>query len=142
MAKQHPSEVFPSWERQVKRVLENPGGPLLFPMHVVHYTARDASGRFRAFDIMLHPEHTVTFGETRVDGTEPENAMSGQNSGVYMHFHMEGDKKNSTLEKALAEFAEQEKLTDLTRIGETFNVAGLHSQMIEVVRQLIKETAN
>src|SRR5271154_2771285 len=72
LPKLHPSQLFTAWEKQVKRVLLNPGGPLLFPMHVVHYTARDASGRFRAFDIMLHPteDKSVTFGETRVDGTE------------------------------------------------------------------------
>jgi len=113
-------------------------------MHVVHYTARDASGRFRAFDIMLHPteDKSVTFGETRVDGTEPENAITGQDAGMYMHFHMLGDRKHTTLEAALAEFVKQEELTDLMEVGVTHTVAELQFQMIEIVRQLIKETAN
>lgn len=141
--KPHPSELFSSWEQQVRKVLTNPGGRMLFPMHVVHYTARDAGGRFRAFDIMLHKEaKTITFGETRVDGTEPENAISGQDIGIYFHFHMRGDRMDTTLEKALAEFAEQEKLSELTQIAETRNVAELQAEMVEVVRQLIKETAN
>jgi hypothetical protein len=140
--KTHPSKIFPAWESQIRKILANPGGSMLFPMHVVHYTARDGSNRFRAFDIMLHEDKTVTFGETRVDGTEPENAISGQDVTMYIHFHMDGDRKDSTLEKALAEFAEQEGLSDLTQTGETFTVAQLQSQMIEVVRQLIKETAN
>jgi len=141
--KPHPSEIFPSWEKQVKKVLENPGGSMLFPMHVVHYTARDAGSRFRAFDIMLHEKaKIITFGETRVDGTEPENGISGQDAGMYIHFHMLGDKQNVTLEQALTEFAEQEGLSELTRIGETFTVAELQFKMIEVVQQLIKETAN
>lgn len=42
----------------------------------------------------------------------------------------------------LAEFAEQEKLSELTQIAETRNVAELQAEMVEVVRQLIKETAN
>ena len=132
------------WETQLRKVLENPGGSMLYPMHAVHYTARDAGGKFRAFDIMLHDNKvkTITFGETRVDGTEPENARSGQDAGMYMHFNMKGDRENSTLEKALAKFAEQEKLSDMARVGETFNIAELQSQMIETVRQLIKETTN
>jgi hypothetical protein len=152
----HPSEVFQQWESQVRRVLSNPGGAHAFPMHIVHYVGRDESGKFRAFDVMTHkkkPDHitfggtqvgdyTITFGETRVDGTEPENAMSKQDAGMYIHFHMKGDKENSTLEQAVADFVVQEKLTGLTQIAETFTVGELQFQMIDVVRQLIKETAN
>jgi hypothetical protein len=145
MTKPHPSKVFGSWKREIERILRNPSGPMLFPMHVVHYTGRDESGRFRAFDVMLHGEkegNALTFGETRADSTEPKSAVSSVYTGMYVHFHMKGYEGDFTLEKALADFAAQEKMAGMARIAETFTVGELQEQMVEVVRQLIQETGN
>jgi len=96
---------------------------------------------------MIHEddhEGTITFGETRVDGTEPKTALSGQDAGMYMHYHV-GRKENTTLEQSLVDFIADEQLTGLTQVAETFTVGELQFQMIDIVRQLVeefKETAN